>query len=126
LRELILSSTKYLAFGVKDTDVTNLIIVFFSLSLIYIMGAIILTIVPIIFLKQSKKERSHTTYELQLKLYKAILIQGWIIMFLSILPACLVLIVYWRKIPGSAIWVQLSFTLASLHGPVDLFVIGLE
>ena len=50
--------------------------------------------------------------------------QGWIVMILAILPACFVLFIYWIKMPHSAIFVQIFWTLSSWHGPVDMFVIG--
>jgi hypothetical protein len=114
----------FIAFDGKDTNSSVYIIVIFSFTLIYIAGSIIFTIFPIIFLKRAKKERSPKTYELQLKLYKACLIQGWIIMILCIFPICFISFIYWIKIPNSAIIVQIFFALISWHGPVDLFVIG--
>ena len=90
----------------------------------YIVAAIFLTIIPIIFLKQSKKERSVKTYAMQLKLYKMVLIEGWASVFLTIIPCFFMAVIYWIKLPGSAIWVQLLFALISFHGPVDLFIMG--
>jgi hypothetical protein len=90
--------------------------------MILIGGCLLLS--PWLFLSRTKKNRSPKTYELQIKLYKACILQGSLVLILIIIPASIWLLIYWFQIPGTAIYTHMCFVLPSLHGPVDLFVIG--
>ena len=74
--------------------------------------------------KRDKKVRSENTFKLQLKLFKAVVIQAWLFTATCVIPLCFMLVIYLIQPPGSAIWVQIVFALSSLHGPADLFSIG--
>jgi hypothetical protein len=92
--------------------------------LIYIAAGIFMTIMPYVYLKLNQQKRSQKTYQLQMNLYKSVMLQGWAVVILFGIPICLTLLIYLKRLPGSAIWASILFMAASLHGPSDLFIIG--
>jgi hypothetical protein len=81
-------------------------------------------LVPVFFLKNAKNKFHKKTYELQLKLYKAMLIQFWVSLLLCVFPFIFLVIISGLQIQHTSIVVQIILAVMSLHGPVDLFVIG--
>jgi len=89
-----------------------------------IAGGIFLTIIPYVYLKLNQQKRSQKTYQLQMKLYKSVMLQVWATVICSIIPLCLTMLIYLKRLPGSAIWTPIVFLTFSLHGPLDLLIIG--
>ena len=100
------------------------------LPIIVIAGSIVLfcilvvSIIPIFFLKRAKQKWHANTYKLQVKLYKAVLIQLWLMSFLVFIPILLMCLFLWLRIQNTTIVSQLLLANSSLHGPVDLTIIG--
>ena len=91
---------------------------------IAIAVGIFLTIMPYVYLKLNQQKRSQKTYQLQMKLYKSVMLQVWATVICSIIPLCLTMLIYLKRLPGSAIWTSLLDLTLSLHGLTDLFIIG--
>ena len=102
----------------------------FVFPLVTIVGSIILfcilvvSIIPMFFLKRAKQKWHANTYKLQVKLYKAVLIQLWVFSFLIVIPLMLLFLFLWLRIQNTIIVSQLVIANCSLHGPVDLAIIG--
>ena len=92
--------------------------------LIVTAGGIFITIMPYVYLKLNQQKRSQKTYQLQMKLYKSAMLQLWAVVILCFSPFGLTLFIYFKKLPGSAIWTSILDLTLSLHGPSDLFIIG--
>ena len=82
------------------------------------------SIIPIFFLKRAKQKWHANTYKLQVKLYKAVLIQLWVMSFLILVSLTLICLFLWLRIQNTAIVSQLLIANCSLHGPLDLTIIG--
>jgi hypothetical protein len=119
---------------VPESDCKLYILVLNSVNFVFIFGVIagpiilfcilVASIIPLFFLKRAKQKWHANTYKLQIKLYKAVLIQLWVMSFLTLIPVMLICLFLWLRIQNTAIVSQLIIANCSLHGPMDLTIIG--
>ena len=119
---IIIQPHKILAFINEDLNIYMLLLLI--AVLFCTAGGIFITIMPYVYLKLNQHKRSQKTYQLQMELYKSVMLQGWATVICSLIPFCLTLLIYLKRLPGSAIWTPIVFLTLSLHGPSDLFIIG--
>ena len=101
------------------------VIAFFILCIIVALFVITLSLIPIFFLRKAQKKYHKNTYALQRKLYKAVLIQSYVAMSGgSVFIVGFFIIMF--KIKNTSIVIQLFLCIMSIHGPLDLFIIGFD
>ena len=78
--------------------------------------AICETIVPFLYLRRKKKIRTAKTYKLQLMLYKASLVQIWLIILLLIMPLFGILITIYMQNEYTSLLQPLFLAINGFHG----------
>jgi uncharacterized radical SAM superfamily protein len=114
----------HIILGVSNEDFNIYMLSLLIIVLIYTAAGIFMTIMPYVYLKLNQQKRSQKTYQLQIKLYKSVMLQGWAVVILCAIPICLTMLIYLKRLPGSAIWTPILYLTLSLHGPSDFFIIG--
>jgi hypothetical protein len=94
--------------------------------IIMVLCLIILSLIPIFFLRKAQKKYHKNTYALQRKLYQAVLMQLYVAIFVggSVLIVGPLIVMF--KIKNTSIVIQLLICIFSIHGPLDLFIIGFD
>jgi hypothetical protein len=111
--------------AILGQDLSIMIWLSFAFTLLSIIICLtLMTITPTVFLRKSSQKFHKKTYQLQLKLYKSICIQTWVMMLFCIFPNFIMMLIILQKIPHTSIVVQILLSIMCMHGPVDLFVIG--
>ena len=91
------------------------------MAVLVFLSIIFVSIAPKFFIERAKKNKHAKTYMLQIKLYKAVVLQLWLSNLVGLVPILILLVSIWQKFP---IDTGILSAMIALHGPMDLFVIG--
>jgi hypothetical protein len=119
----------YLNLGIgkfQESHSFGYVVTFYIICIILILFLITSSLIPIFFLRKAQKKFHKNTYALQRKLYKAVLIQLYVAIFVGGSVLIVGPLIVMLKIKNTSIVIQLLFCIFSLHGPLDLFIIGFD
>ena len=100
-------SIKYLLYGLLGCGIWTILL------------AICESIVPFLYLRRKKKLRTAKTYKLQLMLYKASLVQIWLIVWLLIMPMLGIVTTIYMQNEYTSLLQPLFLAISSFHGLLE-------